>query len=705
MKLFWFLLVCLCSSFSYAFELTDEEQEWINHNQNFMFYNDDYDSRLFFIEDEEKKGLYSYLIKDINKKLNTEFMIEVKDVDVLHEQFNNLETGAYFDFANTKERRENYFFVPTLYRVSTKVYFKDTLNIEDLVSLNNKKLGLIDDWYSTTNFVNKYSGKIAYIPVKFKSLNELVTALNAGEIDAFVADTQVITDKAYPTLDLPRLENLYTSFAISKDQVELHSILIKYFTELKSAEVKEMVKKSREDYFIYLFKKSKELNGLKVSAGYGFNDFPTSYLVNNEYHGIAPTLFDSIKLIFKDVVTFTEPTTGECIEFDILLSTFKSQCVTEKYFLTKPYYSFELSVFNKLEGNFISRIADVNYSTVGMLKNAYYYDYVKNNTLNVKMVFFDTFEEIIKAINDGRVDYAFGDQRLLLNHTINHDMYDLKTAGILTEKVSVYIAVKKEYKALFDAINLISISSDNERLIKNIYINENKKYKRNDLWLLIGILSTCLLIIALLLIRDYVAKKTKDRLLTMNESLIGSLEMASLYSDEETSEHNKRINIYSEYLSNLLKMPKEFVGEIRMIASLHDIGKIGIPHYILKKPGKLDPDEFDVMKQHVNIGYEIIKNTELSTITKNIVLYHHEKWNGKGYLHLAGKDIPIEARIVSIVDVYDALRQKRVYKEGFTHEVAIDIIAEERGVSFDPMIVDLFLHHHEEFRAIFENNQ
>ncbi|MGF1807989.1 metal-dependent phosphohydrolase, partial [Aliivibrio sifiae] len=134
MKLFWFLLVCLCSSFSYAFELTDEEQEWINHNQNFMFYNDDYDSRLFFIEDEEKKGLYSYLIKDINKKLNTEFTIEVKDVDVLHEQFNNLETGAYFDFANTKERRANYFFVPTLYRVSTKVYFKDTLNIEDLVS-------------------------------------------------------------------------------------------------------------------------------------------------------------------------------------------------------------------------------------------------------------------------------------------------------------------------------------------------------------------------------------------------------------------------------------------------------------------------------------------------------------------------------------------------------------------------------------------
>ncbi|MDD9194643.1 transporter substrate-binding domain-containing protein [Aliivibrio sp. S3MY1] len=685
--------------------MTKEESEWLKHNKNFTFYNDNYDSRLFFIENGVQKGVYSYLVADINKKLNTNFTVQIEDIDVLHDKFNNLDPGLYFDFANTKERRENYFFVPTLYRVNTKVFFKDTENIKDLVSLNHKRIGLIDDWYSTTNFVNQYEESIHYSPVKYKSLNELTEALEVGDIDAFVADTQVITDKAYPTLSLPRLEDLYTSFAISKEYVDLYSILIKYFTDLKTIEVKDMVKKSREDYFIYLFKKSEKLKGLEISVGYGFNEFPTSYYVHNEYHGIAPTLFESIKLIFKDVVNFTEPTIGECNDYDILLSTFENKCITDNYLLTKPYYTFELSVFNKLEGNFISRIADVNYSTVGILKNAYYYDYVKNNTLNVKMVFFDTFEEIIKAVDDGIVDYAFGDQRLLLNHTINHDMFDLKIAGTLTEKASVYMAVKKEYKALFDAINLISISSDNERLIKNIYINKNEKYKRNDLWIWICVLSVCILIIALLLVRVFLAKKTQHRLLTMNESLIGSLEMASLYSDEETSEHNKRINIYSEYLSNLLKMPKAFVEDIRMIASLHDIGKIGIPHYILKKPGKLDPDEFDVMKQHVNIGYEIIKNTELSIITKNIVLYHHEKWNGKGYLHLAGKDIPIEARIVSIVDVYDALRQKRVYKEGFTHEVAIEIIAEERGVSFDPMIVDLFLHHHEEFRAIFENNQ
>ncbi len=125
------------------------------------------------------------------------------------------------------------------------------------------------------------------------------------------------------------------------------------------------------------------------------------------------------------------------------------------------------------------------------------------------MVFFDTFEEIIEAIDDGRVDYAFGDQRLLMNHTINHDMYDLKTAGTLTKTFSVYIAVKKEHEALFNAINLISTSSDNERLIKNIYINENEKYQKDDFWLLIAVLLVSLFIIGVLITRVYIEKKHK----------------------------------------------------------------------------------------------------------------------------------------------------------------------------------------------------
>lgn len=96
-----------------------------------------------------------------------------------------------------------------------------------------------------------------------------------------------------------------------------------------------------------------------------------------------------------------------------------------------------------------------------------------------------------------------------MNHTINHDMYDLKTAGTLTKTFSVYIAVKKEHEALFNAINLISTSSDNERLIKNIYINENEKYQKDDFWLLIAVLLVSLFIIGVLITRVYIEKKHK----------------------------------------------------------------------------------------------------------------------------------------------------------------------------------------------------
>lgn len=235
--------MCFYSSMSLAVELTEKERQWLKNNQEFTFFNDDYDSRLFFIENNVQKGLYFDLIQDINKKLNTNFKIQIEKIDDLIKKFNNVETGAYFDFAKTKDRSEHYNFVPTLYRVNIKVYYKDAAKIPDLVSLNNKKVGLIEEWYSTTNFVHQYVDDINYIPVRFSSLNEAVAALNAGEIDAFIADTQVSGHKSFLAHKLPRLDHLYTSFATTKDHPEIHNILIKYFNNLSALEVQALVKK------------------------------------------------------------------------------------------------------------------------------------------------------------------------------------------------------------------------------------------------------------------------------------------------------------------------------------------------------------------------------------------------------------------------------------------------------------------------------
>jgi len=138
---------------------------------------------------------------------------------------------------------------------------------------------------------------------------------------------------------------------------------------------------------------------------------------------------------------------------------------------------------------------------------------------------------------------------------------------------------------------------------------------------------------------------------------------------------------------------------------LHDLGKIAIPDRLLLKPGKLTPDEFDIIKSHTLLGANSQKKTmmtlgdsDFSQLTYNITKYHHERWNGSGYPDgLKGEEIPLEARITAIADVYDALRSKRPYKDPLDRQMTCDIILREKGVSFDPDIVDVFLRTEDKF--------
>lgn len=188
-----------------------------------------------------------------------------------------------------------------------------------------------------------------------------------------------------------------------------------------------------------------------------------------------------------------------------------------------------------------------------------------------------------------------------------------------------------------------------------------------------------------------VSIRTKE-LQEMTESLITSLENANLYNDENTGKHIMRVAAYSELVAKEMGMPRDFIEKIKLYAPIHDIGKVGIPQDILKKPGKYTPEEFEIMKKHVQIGYDMIKKSSLPNMAKNIILYHHEKWNGNGYCNgLKGEEIPIEARIVAISDVFDALSTKRVYKEKFEIDKTLNIMIEGRGEHFDPDIFDMFL--------------
>jgi putative two-component system response regulator len=197
------------------------------------------------------------------------------------------------------------------------------------------------------------------------------------------------------------------------------------------------------------------------------------------------------------------------------------------------------------------------------------------------------------------------------------------------------------------------------------------------------------------------------------------LAMASLAEtrDSDTGNHIRRTQLYVRALAEKLKSHPRFgyylsdamVEVLYKSAPLHDIGKVGVPDRILLKPGKLTAEEFEVMKTHTTLGRDAIEQAErqLGTpveflkLAKEIALSHQEKWDGSGYPEgLAGEDIPISARLMAIADVYDALISRRVYKDGLSHERAVQIIRDGRGVHFDPDMVDAFLELADDFRAI-----
>lgn len=192
----------------------------------------------------------------------------------------------------------------------------------------------------------------------------------------------------------------------------------------------------------------------------------------------------------------------------------------------------------------------------------------------------------------------------------------------------------------------------------------------------------------------------------IQQSVISSLATVVEERDENTGEHIQRTSEYVRMLSDAMKadsryvsVSAEFLNNVQLAAPLHDMGKIRIPDAILNKPGRLTDEEYAVMKRHSAYGAEIIEKTlrvieeeDYYNVAKNIARHHHERWDGKGYPDgLNGGEIPLEARIMALADVYDALVSKRVYKEAFSKEKACEILREGAGTQFDPDLTRLFL--------------
>ncbi len=213
-----------------------------------------------------------------------------------------------------------------------------------------------------------------------------------------------------------------------------------------------------------------------------------------------------------------------------------------------------------------------------------------------------------------------------------------------------------------------------------------------------------------------VARRTRELEAVQDVTILALASLAET-RDAETGKHILRTQRYVKALAEKLRphprfssfLTEENIKTLFKSAPLHDIGKVGIPDRILLKPGRYEPHELEIMKNHTLLGRDAIQlaedwlgtQVEFLTIAKEIALCHQEKWDGSGYPEArVGDSIPVSARLMAIADVYDALISRRVYKERLPHEKAAQIIVEGRGSHFDPDMVDAFIEIQDEFREI-----
>lgn len=699
--LIYFLLFIILNTFSFSFELTSQEKEWLKNNKTIDVYFIN-PNRSYFYKDINNKtqGIYKELFKSYEKSLNIKFNFIDTPKNTLTKLVNEGIPKIAFNVTKTAEREKDYTFLDSLVSYNIiGLYTKNSLNLNNL---NSQKIGLIKNT-SQSVLMKKYYPNLNYVFVN--SYEEGFKELQSKNIDILVSKTIDDYSNKYYHYDFTNIPKSYLQIAINKNAPELESIVKNIIQSFYKENLGEkIVPVARESYLKYFFKDKdffndikREYSKLKVLIP-NHNIYPFFYKNNGLYSGYAINRLEEFSNITSIPIEYTHNANSD---YDIRIVD--SEASSNELFIA-PYYNANTAVFSNQENYFIDSLDQIKDSKIGVIS-------IRNSLKNTPFITTNhntiiRYHELSKALKDlanGKIDYFMGDYRITtleINALGLENKIHLSHVNEAVNRIGFGMNDQNLYKFFNSIVPTTSLEQD---VINKIFIKPDLEFKDYKLTIAVSTVSGLFIIFLIFLYKR--TKKISNNYKQILNALVDSFEKVNEISDTDTGSHILRVNLYSELLAKKLNCPKKFTEDISRYSSLHDLGKIGISDAILKKPGKLTHEEFEEIKKHSVLGFDLVSRMKIGTIAENIALSHHEKWDGTGYPYgLKGENIPLEARIVALADVYDALRQSRVYKEGFSHEKAMGIIFKDSGKHFDPKIVDVFIRYNKEFKEIFDNN-
>ncbi|WP_368301570.1 HD domain-containing phosphohydrolase [Kluyvera sichuanensis] len=665
------------------------------------------------------QGFYPELLHAINARYGYNLTLRPIDGTTFEQRFNHHDYGLYASVLQTKDHLKNTILSTRLLENSI-VAASITRQAKSITDINNTRAifrrsdptqALVRETYPALQFQQI---------IEVDSSKEALQILRSGGADFYInEDREIGSPQFYYTLSRPFDSlRITASFGISPELISLRDNINQLINEwLQSGKLQALEEQSQLEYFRHFLTITPEEhtwlqeNRLTLWLPKNENFAPIIWKDNQGYHGSAISMVNDLRdlLNINVDVQFVDNYMIRMKNEDWpihLADIIDVRDGAQMEGLVGPLVNWYNAYYNKAGAPFILDEEQVRHQRVGVIRGSFAAYYLRQRFgTDVTLIARASIDELLDAIDSNHIDFILGDLSSLEQALRGSDLFRgaLKVAGLThsSYQIGTWVNLAHPLYALLTQVHLIS--SYRHQLTPPTNVAASTSLSKNALQIIsAGLLALLFFILSLMLMMWRHMNKNR----AINRSIVEAMEKINHVHDDETGCHIRRVAAYCSLLAGALKLPPKHIREIETFASLHDIGKIAVPEHILRKKGKLTDDEFKQIQQHAIKGWRIVQGLVLGSVAENLIHYHHEKWDGTGYPEgLAGEEIPLEARILALADVYDALRQKRVYKPSFSHESAYEIIVSSAGSHFDPTLVSLFCELHPQFKAIYESQE